>query len=88
MAGGQAQQFARFLGGQMTFLMPIERIKKTPHVRLAQNKVLAHARSPEQITNNADNSRATNRGQLTRPLHSMKHELTRQYVMFHNRAVE
>src|ERR1019366_7852969 len=69
VAAGQAQQSTRFLGGQMTFLMPIERIQETPHVRLPQNKVPAHSRSPEQITNNADNSPATNRGQQTRSLH-------------------
>ena len=34
VAGGQTQQFARFLRGQTTFLMAGERIQETPHVRL------------------------------------------------------
>ena len=68
VAARQAQQFASFFGAQTTLLMPIERIQETPHVRLPQNKVPAHSRSPERITNNADNSRASNRGQQTRSL--------------------
>ena len=38
VAGGQTQQFVRFLGGQMTFLMAVERLQETPHVCLPQDK--------------------------------------------------